>query len=55
MGTLDLEKASEMVSGMRTYEIKEAFFPSREGHAEMITGDRSEKVNKLLEIIKNSV
>ncbi len=54
-GGLDLEKANQMVSGMGTYEVKEAFFPSREGHAEMINGDRSEKVSRLLEIIKNSV
>jgi len=44
-----------MISGMMAYEPSEVFPPSEEGHAEMITGDRSEKAEKLLEIISKAV
>jgi electron transfer flavoprotein beta subunit len=54
-GKLDMEDAKQMLSGMGAYEIKRAAFPSKEGHAEMITGERSEKAAKLLEIIAKQV
>ena len=54
-GKLDMEDAKQMISGMMAYEIKEVSLPSKEGHAEMITGDRSEKAAKLLEIIAKAV
>jgi electron transfer flavoprotein beta subunit len=41
--------------GMLPYEIKEVSLPSKEGHAEMITGDRPEKAKKLMEIISKAV
>jgi electron transfer flavoprotein beta subunit len=41
--------------GMLPYEIKEVSLPSREGHAEMITGGRPEKAKTLLEIISKAV
>src|SRR4030043_1985223 len=54
-GRVDAEGAKQMVSGMMTSGIKEVSLPSREGHAEMITGDRSERVSRLLKIIENAV
>jgi electron transfer flavoprotein beta subunit len=36
------------------YEIKDISLPSQEGHAEMLTGDRSERARKLLEIIEKA-
>ena len=54
-GRFDVEGARQIVSGMMTYGIKEVSLPSREGHAEMITGDRSEKVSRLLKIIEDAV
>lgn len=54
-GTLDKEEAKQTLSGMAAYEIKDVSLPSQEGHAEMITGDRSEMAAKLLEIISNVV
>lgn len=54
-GKLDLENARQMVSGMMSYEFKEASLPSKEGHAEMITGDRLEKASKLLEIMGKAI
>jgi electron transfer flavoprotein beta subunit len=53
-GKLDREDAKQMPTGMGAYEINGVALPSREGHAEMITGDRSEKAAKLLEIITNA-
>jgi len=50
-GKLDVKATTEVMSGRMAYEIIEVSLPSREGHAQMITGDRSEKVAKLLEII----
>jgi electron transfer flavoprotein beta subunit len=54
-GKLDMDGARKMISGMMAYGVKEVSLPSKEGHAEMITGDRSEKARKLLEIITNAV
>lgn len=54
-GKLDKREARKMISGMVNYEVKEVFLPSKEGHAEMITGDRLEKATKLLEIITKNV
>jgi electron transfer flavoprotein beta subunit len=54
-GKLDLENARQMVSGMMSYEFKEASLPPKEGHAEMITGDRLEKASKLLEIMGKAI
>ncbi len=41
--------------GALPFEIREVSLPSREGQAEMITGDRPEKARKLLEIISKAV
>jgi electron transfer flavoprotein beta subunit len=54
-GKLDIEGARQMISGMMTYGVKEVSLPSKEGHAEMLTGDRTEKAAKLLEIIANTL
>ena len=54
-GRLDIDAARQMISGMMAYEPKEVSPPPEEGHAEMITGDRSEKAGKLLEIISKAV
>lgn len=54
-GRLDTEDAREKIPGMMAYEVTEVFLPSKEGHAEMITGERSEKASKLLEIISKAV
>jgi electron transfer flavoprotein beta subunit len=54
-GRLDREDAKKKISGMMSYEIKEVSLPPKEGHAEMIVGDRSEKAAKLLEVIGHAV
>jgi hypothetical protein len=54
-GKLDLENAKKSIPGMMAYEAKGVSLPSKEGHAEMIEGDRSEKVRKLLEIMHKAV
>jgi len=54
-GKLSIEEAKERLSGLMAYKAKEILFPSIEGRAEMITGDREEKVRKLLKIIKEAV
>lgn len=54
-GKLDAEGARQKISGMTAYGVKEASLPSKEGGAEIITGDRSEKAKKLLEIIGKAV
>jgi len=54
-GKLDREDIKEMIPGMLAYNIKEVSLPSKEGHAEMITGERQERVKKVLEIIGNAV
>lgn len=54
-GKLDLKKAEQVFSGMMGYEFKEVSLPTKEGYAEMITGDRSEKVARLLEIISSAI
>jgi len=54
-GKLDTEGARQMISGMMAYEPSEVSPPSEEGHAEMIMGDRSEKAEKLLEIISKAI
>jgi electron transfer flavoprotein beta subunit len=52
---LDVEDAGKIAPSMMAYELTEVSSPSTEGHAEMITGDRTEKAKKLLEIISSSV
>jgi electron transfer flavoprotein beta subunit len=54
-GRLDREEVKQALSGMMAYEIKGVSLPSKEGRAEMITGERSEKAKKLLEIIGNAM
>lgn len=54
-GKLDREGLKQVLSGAGAYEIKGVALPSREGHAEMITGERPEKAKKLLEIIGNAL
>lgn len=53
-GKLDREAVKAALPGMM-YEISEVSLPSREGQAEILTGDRSEKARKLLEIIGKAV
>ncbi len=52
-GKLDREAVIHALPSMM-YEIKDASLPSQEGHAEMLTGNRSEKAGKLLEIIQTA-
>ena len=52
---LDVEDARKIVPSMMAYQLTGVFSPSTEGHAEMITGDRTEKAKKLFEIISSSV
>ena len=54
-GKLDMEGAMQMNPGMMAYKAKEVYLPSKEGHAEIVEGDRSEKAAKLLEIISNAI
>ncbi len=54
-GKLDRENIKQMISGMLTYDLKEVSLPSKEGHAEMITGERPERAKKILKIIGNAV
>jgi electron transfer flavoprotein beta subunit len=50
-GSVDPKDVKEKIPGMTSYEVVGVEEPSREGRAEMITGERSEKVKKLIEII----
>ena len=52
---LDRESAKEGIPGMMGFEVSEVAPPPAEGHAEMIEGERSEQVMKVLEIIENAV
>jgi electron transfer flavoprotein beta subunit len=54
-GRLDREAARQMIPGMMAYEISEVALPSREGHAEMVTGERPEMAKKVLKIIRNAL
>jgi len=54
-GKLDMENAGQIISSMMAYEVSNVSLPQKEGHAEMITGDRKEKAKTLLEIITNIV
>jgi electron transfer flavoprotein beta subunit len=54
-GRLDREAMKQVLSGMMAYEIKDVSLPSREGHAEMVTGERPETAKKILEIIGKAV
>ncbi len=54
-GKLDRESIKQMISGMLTYDLKEVSLPSKEGHAEMIKGERPESAKKILKIIGNAV
>lgn len=53
-GRLDTEHARQKISGMMAYEAMDVSLPSKEDQAEMITGERSEKAVKLLEIIRKT-
>jgi electron transfer flavoprotein beta subunit len=53
-GKLDREGVKQSLPTMM-YEIKSAALPSKEGHAEMLTGDRSETASRLLEIVGSSL
>jgi electron transfer flavoprotein beta subunit len=53
-GKLNMEEAKQMISGMMAYKIREVLLPPK-GRAEMITGDRPERVAKVLEIIARAV
>lgn len=54
-GRLDREDMRQMIPGMMAYDIREVSLPSREGHAEMVTGERPEMAKKVLEIIRNAL
>jgi electron transfer flavoprotein beta subunit len=54
-GKLDREGIKQMISGMVAYDLKKVSLPSKEGHAEMITGERPEGAKRILEIIGNAV
>jgi electron transfer flavoprotein beta subunit len=53
-GRLNREEAKQMISGMMAYQTREVLLPPK-GRAEMITGERPEKVARVLEIIARSV
>ena len=54
-GKLDKEDVEQAISGVMAYDVKSVALPSKEGQAEMITGERSEKAKKLLEIIEKAL
>jgi electron transfer flavoprotein alpha/beta subunit len=54
-GSIDADVAAQTAPGLTAYEIKEASYPSRESHAEMITGGREEKAAAVLEIVTKIV
>jgi electron transfer flavoprotein beta subunit len=53
-GKLDPEAVKQNMPTM-LYHIRSVSLPSREGHAEMLAGDRSELAGKLLEIVRSSL
>ncbi|MFB3884816.1 MAG: hypothetical protein ACE144_06285 [Thermodesulfobacteriota bacterium] len=54
-GKVDPENIKQVIPAMLGYDYKEVSLPSKEGHAEMIEGERPEKAKKILEIIGNAV
>jgi electron transfer flavoprotein beta subunit len=54
-GKLDLGNVGQTINWMGAYEITDVAVPSREGHAEMITGDRTEMATRLLEIVTKAI
>lgn len=50
-GSVDPKDVRDKIPGMTSYDIVGVAEPSREGQAEMITGERPQKVKKLIEII----
>jgi electron transfer flavoprotein beta subunit len=54
-GKFDAGEARRTISDRMAYAVKAVSLPSKEGHAEMITGARSEKARAILEIISNTV
>ena len=55
LGCVDREGTGQILSGMMNYEIRGVSLPSKEGHAEMITGEKREKAKRILEIIANAI
>ncbi len=53
-GKLDREGIKESISGMVNYDIKGVSLFSKEGHAEMIEGERPERAKRILEIIEKA-
>ena len=53
--SVDREGTGQILSGMMNYEIRGVSLPSKEGHAEMITGEKREKAKRILEIIANAI
>jgi electron transfer flavoprotein alpha/beta subunit len=51
---LDRDGIKELISGMVDYDIKEVSLFSKEGHAEMIEGERPERAKRILEIIEKA-
>jgi electron transfer flavoprotein beta subunit len=54
-GGLDVEGIRGNIPGIMAYTAVQVSLPVKEGRAEMITGDRSEKAAKLLEIITGTI
>ena len=50
-GSIDPKDVKDKIPGMTCYDVVGVAEPSREGRAEMITGERQEKAKKLIEII----
>ncbi|MFC1820148.1 electron transfer flavoprotein subunit beta/FixA family protein [Thermodesulfobacteriota bacterium] len=53
-GKVNIEQIIETIPGMTSYEIDSVGLPEKKGYADMITGERSQKVKKLIEIIGRS-
>lgn len=54
-GKFDLEDAKKQVFAMAAYEVQGVIPPVKDRHAVMIEGDRSQKSEKLLEIITKAI
>ena len=53
-GHLDREEAKTVISGMMGYGIDAVFLPPKEGHAEMIRGERADVASRIWDIIRNA-
>jgi electron transfer flavoprotein beta subunit len=53
-GKMDREGIKKLISGMVGYDIKGVSLFSKEGHAEMIEGERPERAKRIIEIIEKA-